>query len=96
MVIMMMMVMVTMMMAMMVMMMMMMVMMMMMCVTLGGNAGDGGRLASTHPETGRYKEGVCHDGHHVEGGDGDDDGDDANCAEKLIKRLKDTNKPLIF
>ena len=24
----------------------------------GGNAGDGGRLASTHPETGRYKEGM--------------------------------------
>ena len=71
-------------------------MMMMMCVTLGGNAGDGGRLASAHPETGRYKEGVCHDGHHVEGGDGDDDGDDANCAEKLIKRLKDINKALIF
>ena len=63
-------------------------------------------MASTHPETGRYKEGVCHDGHHVEGGDDDhdddddddddDDGDDADCAEKLIKRLKDTNKPLIF
>ena len=76
-----------------------MMMMMMMCVTLGGNAGDGGRLASAHPETGRYKEGVCHDGHHVEGGDDDDDdddGDDADCAEKLIKRLKDRNKPLIF
>ena len=73
-----------------------MVMMMMMCVTLGGNAGDGGRLASAHPETGRYKEGVCHDGHHVEGGDDDHDGDDADCAEKLIKRLRDTNKPLIF
>ena len=24
----------------------------------GGNAGDGGRLASAHPETGRYKEGM--------------------------------------